>query len=58
MQRGLECLYGKAWQANEYVERLVFESLEELFQLLPMYFHMLECENLGTITTVASDEAQ
>ncbi|XP_017982328.1 PREDICTED: uncharacterized protein LOC108663250 [Theobroma cacao] len=35
VQWGLECLYGKAWQAKEYAERLVFDPPEESFQLLP-----------------------
>ncbi|WRX11670.1 Transposase [Theobroma cacao] len=39
---GLQSLYGKAWQAKEYAESLVFDPLEESFQLLPSYFHMLE----------------
>ncbi|XP_017984329.1 PREDICTED: uncharacterized protein LOC108663624 [Theobroma cacao] len=39
---GLQCLYGKAWQAKEYAESLVFCPPEESFQLLPSYFHILE----------------
>ncbi|XP_017978259.1 PREDICTED: uncharacterized protein LOC108662416 [Theobroma cacao] len=41
---GLQCLYGKAWQAKEYAEILVFGPLEESFQLVPSYFHMLKHE--------------
>ncbi|XP_017972536.1 PREDICTED: uncharacterized protein LOC108661153 [Theobroma cacao] len=52
---GLECLYGKAWQAKEYAKKLVFGPPEESFQLLPSYFYMLEQENPDTITTVATD---
>ncbi|XP_017980988.1 PREDICTED: uncharacterized protein LOC108663016 [Theobroma cacao] len=55
---GLQCLYGKAWQAKEYAESLVFGSLEESFQLLPSYFHMLERENPNTISCVATDGEQ
>ncbi|XP_017972762.1 PREDICTED: uncharacterized protein LOC108661289 [Theobroma cacao] len=42
---GLQCLYGKAWQAKEYTESFVFGLPEKSFQLLPSYFHMLELEN-------------
>ncbi|EOY00137.1 Uncharacterized protein TCM_009686 [Theobroma cacao] len=55
---GLQCLYGKAWQVKEYVESLVFGPPEESFQLLPSYFHMLERENLDTVTCVATDGEQ
>ncbi|WRX11772.1 Transposase [Theobroma cacao] len=58
VQWGLECLYGKAWQTKEYVERLVFSPSEESFQLLASYFYMLEQENLDIVTTVATDEAE
>ncbi|WRX22557.1 Transposase [Theobroma cacao] len=58
VQWGLECLYGKAWQAKEYAERLVFYPLEESFQLLPSYFYMLEQENPGTVIAVATDEEE
>ncbi|WRX12264.1 MULE transposase domain - like 3 [Theobroma cacao] len=56
VQWGLECLYGKAWQAKEYAERLVFGPSDESFQLLPSYFYMLEQENPSTMTTVATNE--
>ncbi|XP_017976474.1 PREDICTED: uncharacterized protein LOC108661988 [Theobroma cacao] len=55
---GLRCLYGKAWQAKEYVESFVFDPPEESFQLLLSYFHMLERENLGTVTCVTIDREQ
>ncbi|XP_017970397.1 PREDICTED: uncharacterized protein LOC108660656 [Theobroma cacao] len=55
---GLQCLYDKAWQAKEYAESLVFRPSEESFQLLPSYFHMFECENLGTITCVTTNGEQ
>ncbi|XP_017976426.1 PREDICTED: uncharacterized protein LOC108661941 [Theobroma cacao] len=58
VQWGLERLYGKAWQAKEYAERLVFGSPEESFQLLPSYFYMLEQEIPGTVTAVATDEEE
>ncbi|XP_017972527.1 PREDICTED: uncharacterized protein LOC108661147 [Theobroma cacao] len=58
VQWGLECLYGKAWEAKEYTERLVFDPPEESFQLLPSYFYMLEQENLSIVTVVATDEAE
>ncbi|EOY16581.1 Uncharacterized protein TCM_035390 [Theobroma cacao] len=46
---GLQYLYGKAWRGNEHVESLVFSHSEELFQLLPLYFHMLECRKFWAI---------
>ncbi|XP_017978256.1 PREDICTED: uncharacterized protein LOC108662415 [Theobroma cacao] len=49
---GLQCLYGKAWQAKEYVESFVFGPPEKSFQLLPFYFHMLERENPDIVTAV------
>ncbi|XP_017973327.1 PREDICTED: uncharacterized protein LOC108661392 [Theobroma cacao] len=55
---GLQCLYGKALQAKEYAESLMFGLLEELFQLLPSYFHMLERENPSTVTCVTTDGEQ
>ncbi|EOY21250.1 Uncharacterized protein TCM_012672 [Theobroma cacao] len=58
VQWGLECLNGKAWQAKEYVERLVFDLSEESFQLLPSYFYMLEQENPNTLTAMATNEAE
>ncbi|WRX13164.1 Transposase [Theobroma cacao] len=58
VQWGLECLYGKAWQAKEYAKRLVFGPPEESFQLLPSYFYMLEQENPSTVTTVATNEEE
>ncbi|WRX34363.1 Transposase [Theobroma cacao] len=58
VQWGLECLYGKAWQVKEYAKRLVFGPPEESFQLLPSYFYMLEQENPGTVTAVATDEEE
>ncbi|EOY19010.1 Uncharacterized protein TCM_043606 [Theobroma cacao] len=58
VQWGLECLYGKAWQVKEYAEKLVFGSPEESFQLLPSYFYMLEQENPGTVTAVATDKEE
>ncbi|WRX12261.1 zinc finger protein [Theobroma cacao] len=58
VQWGFECLYGKAWQAKEYAERLVFGPSEESFQLLPSYFYMLEQENPSTVTTVATNEEE
>ncbi|EOX94723.1 Uncharacterized protein TCM_004334 [Theobroma cacao] len=58
VQWGLECLYGKAWQAKEYAKRLIFGPPEESFQLLPSYFYILEQENPDTVTVVATDEAQ
>ncbi|XP_017973139.1 PREDICTED: uncharacterized protein LOC108661376 [Theobroma cacao] len=58
VQWGLKCLYGKAWQAKEYVERLVFGPSEESFQLLPSYFYMLEQENPSIVTAVATDEEE
>ncbi|EOY32502.1 Uncharacterized protein TCM_040459 [Theobroma cacao] len=58
VQWGLECLYGKVWQAKEYAERLVFSPLEESFQLLPSYFYMLEQEIPGTVTVMATDEEE
>ncbi|EOY20058.1 Uncharacterized protein TCM_045457 [Theobroma cacao] len=54
VQWGLECLYGKAWQAKKYAERLVFGPSEESFQLLPSYFYMLEQKNLDTVTIMAT----
>ncbi|EOX96528.1 Uncharacterized protein TCM_005764 [Theobroma cacao] len=56
VQWGLECLYGKAWQVKEYAKRLVFGPPEESFQLLPSYFYMLEQENPGIVTAVATNE--
>ncbi|XP_017972857.1 PREDICTED: uncharacterized protein LOC108661344 [Theobroma cacao] len=55
---GLQCLYGKAWQAKEYVESLVFSPSEESFQLFPSYFHMLEHENPDIVTCVTTDGEQ
>ncbi|XP_021293380.1 uncharacterized protein LOC110423491 [Herrania umbratica] len=58
VQWGLECLYGKAWQAKEYAKMLVFGPPEESFQLLPSYFYMLEKENPDTVIAVTTDEAK
>ncbi|XP_017973468.1 PREDICTED: uncharacterized protein LOC108661405 [Theobroma cacao] len=55
---GLQCLYGKASQAKEYAKSLVFGLPEESFQIVPSYFHMLECENFDIVTCVTTDGEQ
>ncbi|KAK2644649.1 hypothetical protein Ddye_019844 [Dipteronia dyeriana] len=55
-KHGVELLYTKAWMAMQLARSTVYGKVDESYQFLPGYFHMLTEANPGTITTIETDE--
>ncbi|KAK3188651.1 hypothetical protein Dsin_028212 [Dipteronia sinensis] len=54
-QCGMTFSYNKAWRAREVALGLARGSPEDLFSILPLYCHMLERKNPGTVTFLDTD---
>ncbi|KAK3200582.1 hypothetical protein Dsin_023997 [Dipteronia sinensis] len=55
-QCGMTFSYNKAWRAREVALGLARGSPEDSFSILPLYCHMLERKNLGTVTFIDTDD--
>ena len=47
--------YYKAWRGRKHAHTLIRGSPEQSFHILPLYFHMLEKLNPGTVTRIEVD---
>ncbi|KAK2657396.1 hypothetical protein Ddye_010448 [Dipteronia dyeriana] len=52
----VELLYTKAWMAMQHARSTVYSKVDESYQFLRGYFHMLAEENPSTITAIETDE--
>ncbi|KAK2658599.1 hypothetical protein Ddye_005132 [Dipteronia dyeriana] len=55
-KHGVELLYTKAWMAMQHAWSTVYGKVDEPYQFLPSYFHMLAEANPGTVTAIDMDE--
>jgi len=49
-------MYTKDWRILLYAKKLAYGNVDELFQQLPLYFHLLKETNPNNITTIETDE--
>ncbi|KAL2505597.1 Uncharacterized protein Adt_21218 [Abeliophyllum distichum] len=52
---GLTLSYGKAWRVREHALETIMGNLEESYGKVPMYLHMLQEKNSGTITRIKTN---
>lgn len=48
--------YMKAWRAKEEALKFVAEDPNQSFKILPLYCHVLEDKNPGTVTYIEKDD--
>ena len=54
-QHGIKISYEKAWRAREFALESIRGSPEESYHLLPLWSHMLEQKNPGSMTRIETD---
>ncbi|KAK2657779.1 hypothetical protein Ddye_010831 [Dipteronia dyeriana] len=55
-KHGVELLNTKAWMAMQHARSTVYVKVDESYQFLPGYFHMLAEANPGTVTAIEMDK--
>ena len=54
---GIQLSYNQAWRSREFAMEAVRGSAEESYALLPLYSHVLQSTNPGTVTHLQTNEA-
>ena len=54
-QHEINISYEKAWRAREFALESIRGSPEESYNLLPLWCHMLEAKNSGSMTHIETD---
>ena len=53
----IQLSYNQAWRSREFAMEAVRGSEEESYALLPLYSHVLQSTNPGTVTYIQTNEA-